>query len=63
MMCIIAIVAAKIQRAGELLMPELAMRPLAAGNDNKPHSFEVGDQLANLARHTQYIDTIPPPCQ
>ncbi len=63
MMRIIAIVAAENQRAGELLMPELAMRPLATGNENKSHSFEVGDQLANLARHTQYIATTPPPCQ
>ena len=62
-MRIIAIVAAENQRAGELLMPELAMRPLAAGNENKPDLFEVGDQLANLARHTQYIDTSSPPCQ
>ncbi len=52
MMCVVAIMTAENERTCMLRVPKLAMRPLAAGNDHKPPSFEVGDKLANLAWHT-----------
>ena len=51
-MRIVAVVAAENHRAGELRMPELAMRPLATRHKGKPRPIEVGDQLTNLAWHT-----------
>lgn len=33
-------------------MPELSVRPFAAGHKGKSRLFEVWDQLANLPRHT-----------
>jgi hypothetical protein len=44
-------------------MSELAMRPFPTGNRLKSHSLQIGDQLANLARHTRDIATKRLSCQ
>lgn len=44
--------AAENQRAGKLGVAVFAMRSFPAGNNGKTHAFQVGDQLANLSRHT-----------
>src|SRR6266851_2284386 len=63
MLCLVAILTAENQRAGKLLMSELAMRPFPTGNQLKSHSLQIGDQLANLARHTRDIATNRLSCQ
>ena len=55
---VIAALAAQDQRTGQLRMPELAMGAFAAWYKNESCMLKVGDQLANLARHT--AETIIP---
>src|SRR5438132_4439400 len=63
MLCVVAIVTVENQRAGNLLVSELAMRPFPTGNQRKSHSLQFGDQLANLGRHTRDIATQRLSCQ
>ena len=56
---VVAALPAENQRAGQLRMPELAMRTPAAGHEDKPCMLQIGDQLANLARHTAKPATAP----
>ena len=52
MMRVIAALTAEDQRSRQLRVPELAVRTLAAGREDKPRLFQIGDQLSDLARHT-----------
>ena len=60
-MRVVAALPAENQRAGNLRVPELPVRTLATGHEREPGLFKVGDQLANLARHTPENATPHPP--
>jgi hypothetical protein len=62
-LCVVAVMTRNQHEAGELRVHELPVTALAAMNPSESGSFQLGDQLANLARHTPEtaIGGAPPP--
>ena len=52
-MRVVTVVPAQDYGSGQLRMPEFTMRSLAAWKQNKARPLQVGNQLADFARHMQ----------
>jgi len=63
MLCVVTVLAADDELAGEPGVPEFPVRTLTPGAKDKPGAFQVGNQLANLAWPTPTLPVIPVPCQ